>query len=63
MAAREIDYFHNGGFFRLSGEDFDGLFQLHLTDEDLPFLPYTEFAKFPDNVPGELPSGRHRGNC
>ncbi|MEF0863214.1 MULTISPECIES: DUF1839 family protein [Rhizobium] len=53
MAGRELDYFHNGGFFRLSGEDFDGLFQLHLTDEDLPFLPYTEFAKFPENVPGE----------
>lgn len=50
---RTLDYFHNGGFFRLSGEDFDGLFQLHLTDEDLPFLPYTEFAKFPEKAPGE----------
>jgi hypothetical protein len=53
MEKRELDYFHNGGFFRLSGEDFDGLFQLQLTDEDLPFLPYTEFAKFPDAKPGE----------
>jgi hypothetical protein len=53
MEKRELDYFHNGGFFRLSGEDFDGLFQLHLTAEDLPFLPYTEFAKFPDTRPGE----------
>ncbi|ULJ74303.1 DUF1839 family protein [Rhizobium gallicum] len=53
MAGRELDYFHNGGFFRLSGDDFNGLFQLHLTDEDLPFLPYTEFAKFPDSAPGE----------
>ena len=53
MAARELDYFHNGGFFQLSGEDFDGLFQLHLTDEDLPFLPYTEFAKFPAAKPGD----------
>lgn len=53
MDGRTLDYFHNGGFFQLSGEDFDGLFQLHLTDEDLPFLPYTEFAKFPDKTPGE----------
>ncbi|MDE1994271.1 MAG: DUF1839 family protein [Rhizobiaceae bacterium] len=53
MEKRELDYFHNGGFFRLSGEDFDGLFQLHLTAEDLPFLPYTEFAKFPDKAPAE----------
>lgn len=50
MEARELDYFHNAGFFRLSGEDFDGLFQLHLTEEDLPFLPYTEFAKFPEET-------------
>lgn len=53
LAGRELDYFHNGGFFHLTGEDFDGLFQLHLTDEDLPFLPYTEFAKFPEIKPGE----------
>ena len=53
LEKRELDYFHNAGFFRLSGEDFDGLFQLHLTAEDLPFLPYTEFAKLPDTNPGE----------
>ena len=48
---RELDYFHNAGFFHLSGEDFDGLFQHHLTETDPPFLPYTEFAKFADNNP------------
>jgi hypothetical protein len=48
MAGKRVDYFHNGGFFSLGGEDFDGLFQLHLTDEDPLFLPYTEFAKFPE---------------
>lgn len=47
---REVDYFHNAGFFRLSGEDFDGLFQRHLTEEDIPFLPYTEFAKLPEKA-------------
>lgn len=51
--ARVMDYFHNAGYFRLSGEDYDGLFQKHLTAEDPPFLPYTEFAKFPAAVPGE----------
>jgi hypothetical protein len=44
---RTLDYFHNGGFFHLSGEDFDGLFQRHAGADTLPFLPYTEFAKFP----------------
>ena len=47
VEARELDYFHNGGFFRLTGEDFDGLFQRHAAEGALPFLPYTEFAKFP----------------
>ncbi len=47
MAGRKMDYFHNGGFFSLSGEDFEGIFQHHLTEQDPPFLPYTEFAKFP----------------
>jgi hypothetical protein len=48
FAGKRVDYFHNGGFFSLEGEDFDGLFQLHLADEDPLFLPYTEFAKFPE---------------
>ncbi|MCO5734541.1 DUF1839 family protein [Rhizobium sp. SSA_523] len=45
---RSVDYFHNGGFFSLSGDDFDGLFQRQpAAAGSLPFLPYTEFAKFP----------------
>ncbi len=48
---RELDYFHNGGFFRLGGEDFEGLFALNLTADDAPFLPYTEFARFPERLP------------
>ena len=51
LAKRELDYFHNAGFFHLSGEDFDGLFQHHLAETDPPFLPYTEFAKFADSTP------------
>ncbi|MEX2742542.1 DUF1839 family protein [Rhizobium mongolense] len=53
VAAKRVEYFHNAGYFQLEGEDFDGLFQKHLTDGDSPFLPYTEFAKFPEAFPGE----------
>ncbi|RWX74490.1 DUF1839 family protein [Neorhizobium lilium] len=51
LDARELDYFHNGGFFTLSGEDLEGLFQLDASLESLPFLPYAEFAKFPVEYP------------
>ncbi|QFY61716.1 DUF1839 family protein [Rhizobium grahamii] len=45
-----IEYFHNGGYHALQGDDFDGLFQFHLSETDPPFLPYTEFAKFPERA-------------
>jgi len=51
VASRSIDYFHNAGFFNLEGDDFDGLFHMKDGPEDLPFLPYTEFAKFPVQRP------------
>lgn len=53
LEAKQLDYFHNAGFFRLEGEDFDGLFHLNDGPDDLPFLPYTEFAKFPEKQPDE----------
>ncbi|GMB80766.1 DUF1839 family protein [Shinella zoogloeoides] len=53
LAAKRLDYFHNAGFFRLEGEDFDGLFHLDDGPDDLPFLPYAEFAKFPERLPDE----------
>jgi len=52
-AGKRLEYFHNGGYFHLEGEDFDGLFQHHLSETDLPFLPYTEFAKFPGKTPSQ----------
>ncbi|MBB4066389.1 DUF1839 family protein [Gellertiella hungarica] len=58
VEGRVMDYFHNAGFYRLAGEDFDGLFQHHLKPEDPPFLPYTEFAKLPASVPGEAEQRR-----
>ncbi len=33
-----MDYFHNGGFFRVEGADFDGVFQLDQPEGSLPFL-------------------------
>ena len=53
VAAKRVDYFHNAGYFRLEGEDFDGLFQLQLTENEPPFLPYTEFARFPEKPADE----------
>jgi hypothetical protein len=53
VAGRSLDYFHNGGFFHLEGDDFDGLFQTNAAADALPLLPYTEFAKLPAALPGE----------
>jgi hypothetical protein len=50
---KEIDYFHNGGYYQLTGEDFDGLFGRLYPEGSPPFLPYTEFAKLPDHLPGD----------
>lgn len=50
---RELGYFHNGGYFTLSGNDYDGIFQRNEDANALPFLPYSEFAKFPINYPSE----------
>ena len=47
IPGRRMDYFHNGGYFRVEGDDLEGMFQLSADDGALPFLPYTEFAKFP----------------
>ncbi|MBX4990762.1 hypothetical protein ABID08_002483 [Rhizobium binae] len=53
VAAKRVEYFHNAGYFHLEGEDFDGLFQLQLTENDPPFLPYAEFARFPEKPADE----------
>ena len=53
-AARQIDYFHNEGFFRAEGEDFDGLFAFGATSGRLKLPPYAEIVK-PDFAPLALP--------
>ena len=44
-ANRRLDYFHNAGYFRLEGEDFDALLR-PASDNGLPLFPYVEFLKF-----------------
>jgi hypothetical protein len=53
LAARRLEYFHNGGYFGLDGEDFDGLFTGY-AHGDTPFLPYAEFVKFGPHPQGDL---------
>jgi hypothetical protein len=44
-AQRRLDYFHNAGYFRLDGADFDALMR-PVRDGGLPLFPYVEFIKF-----------------
>lgn len=43
VAHKTLGYFHNAGYFRLAGEDFDALFGTPSRDDAL--VPYTEFAR------------------
>jgi hypothetical protein len=44
---RRITYFHNAGYFALSGADYDGVFRLmpELAGDVLALFPYVEFVK------------------
>ncbi len=44
-AGRRMEYFHNGGYHLLEGEDYDGLMAGY-AHGDTPFLPYAEVVKF-----------------
>ena len=45
--ARRLEYFHNAGYFELSGEDFDGVFRRLPALRENPdvLFPYAEFVK------------------
>lgn len=45
IAGQRLEYFHNGGYHAVEGEDFVGLLRGYAHD-DVPFLPYAEFVKF-----------------
>ena len=44
-ASRTAEYFHNGGYYRLEGEDYAGLMAGYAHGAT-PFLPYAEFVRF-----------------
>ncbi len=54
---RRLTYFHNAGFYELSGEDFDGVFRRvpELKENPNVLFPYVEFVKQKD---GEGKSGQ-----
>ena len=44
---RQLEYFHNDGFFALDGEDYDGVFaKLPQQQRDDILFPYVEFVRF-----------------
>lgn len=53
VEARTMEYFHGLGLHSLEGDDFDGVFQRGPHEQPLPFLPYTEFVKFPEVLPAQ----------
>jgi hypothetical protein len=56
---RRLDYFHNAGYFRLEGEDFDALLR-PACNGGLPLFPYVEFIKFgpAPSVPAQMDMSR-----
>lgn len=51
--ARTMEYFHNASYYAVDGEDYAGVFQ-HQTERGLRWIPYTEFAKFPEHAPSPI---------
>ena len=47
LEGRQLGYFHNAGYYQLSGEDFDGVFRRipALRDNPEVLFPYVEFVK------------------
>jgi hypothetical protein len=46
-AARQLEYFHNAGFFALDGDNYDGVFtKLPQQQRDEILFPYVEFVRF-----------------
>lgn len=54
IPGKRLDYFHGRGYWRLEGEDFDGLFKGYANGA-IPFLPFSEVLKF-----GPVPSEAER---
>ena len=56
-AARRIDYFHNDGYFRADGADYDGLMAFGAESGRLKLPPYAEILKA-DFAPLDAPAAR-----
>ena len=50
IGGRGLEYFHNGGYFALSGEDYSGAFQ-HAVEPVQRWIPYTEIVRLPAASP------------
>ncbi len=48
---KTLNYFHNAGFYRLSGEDFDGVFHLNKPKPEGYLPPYCEYVKLNTGEP------------
>lgn len=46
LESRQLGYFHNAGYFMLSGEDFAQTFRLQAEAEDIYLPPYAEIVSF-----------------
>lgn len=61
-AAKHMDYFHNSGFHRLKGDDYDGaLGQLPAQRASHMLFPYVEFVKFSASPPAGDRLGTAKG--
>jgi hypothetical protein len=50
IEARHLGYFHNQGYFRLSGDDFTDIFRLRGQPDPATLPPYVEFVKLRDDA-------------
>lgn len=56
VSQRRMGYFHNAGYYELTGDDFDGAFRRLPSFQDCPdvLFPYVEFVKIEDGAPGPV---------
>lgn len=65
LAAQQLGYFHNGGYFLAEGEDFARLFRLNAAPDPtfLPFLPRLSVATESNGTMGRPCARYHAGAC
>ena len=53
LAARRLGYFHNAGYFELTGKDFDGILRLGSEADPTALAPYVELVRIEQVKPGD----------